>query len=73
MPMPPLHICGDHMQQNWRVLREHWEITRGSWKDVDRDQFEREYIREFEDTVGKYLTRLTVLADTVARARREVP
>jgi hypothetical protein len=71
--MTDLHISSDHMQQSWRGLRESWETTRDSWKDVDRDQFEREHIREFEDTVGKYIVRLNTLADTIARARREVP
>ena len=71
--MTNLHTCSNRMQQAWRGIRECWETARDSWKDVDRDQFEREYIREFEGTVGKYIIRLDALADTIAGARREVP
>lgn len=71
--MTNLHTSSNHMQQAWRGLRECWETTRDSWKDVDRDRFEREHIRQFEGTVGKYVTRLNAVADMIARARSEVP
>ena len=71
--MTDLHVSSERMQQSWQGLRESWETTRDSWKDVDRSQFEREHIQEFENTVGKYITRLNALADTIAWARREVP
>ena len=61
------------MQKAWRGLRERWEITHDSWKDVDRNQFEREHMREFENTVGTYVSRLSILDDVTAMARREVP
>lgn len=71
--MTNLHTTSNNMQKAWRGFRESWETARGAWKDVDRDLFEREYVHEFEDSVGKYLLKLNALADTVARAHKEVP
>lgn len=71
--MTDLYTSSENMQKAWRGVQESWETARDSWKDVDRDQFERGYIHGFEDTVGRYIPKLNALADTIARARKEVP
>lgn len=61
------------MVKIWQSLRACWDETRQSWKDHDRDQFEREYIEEFSQATNTYIASLRRFAEIIQYIEKEVP
>lgn len=71
--MSNLFAFADQMIKTWQSLRATWDETRQSWKDADRDRFEREYIEEFSQATNSYIASLQRLAETIQRIRNDTP
>lgn len=71
--MNDLFFCRDEMVKNWRSLRSTWDASRDSWKDIDRDQFEREHVQEISQTMNAYIANLGRFAETVQHIMNEAP
>jgi len=63
----------NEMIKIWQSMRAAWDGARQSWKDKDRDQFEREHIQEFSDSTNTYIASLRRLAETIQQIRNDVP
>ena len=71
--MNSIHSCTDEMIKIWQSMRASWDEARQSWKDKDRDQFEREHIQEFSDATNTYIANLRRLAETIQQIRNDTP
>jgi len=71
--MSSLFAFAEQMVKTWQSLRATWDEARQSWKDVDRDRFEREYIEEFSQATNAYIASLQRLAETIQRIRNDTP
>ena len=71
--MKSIFACADEMTRVWQSLRASWDETRQSWKDEDRDQFEREHMQEISDATNSYIASLQRLAETVQQIQNKVP
>lgn len=69
------NLLANHTQmlQVWNSFQATWAATRESWKDIDRDRFERENIQELSNVTSVYLTNLRRLAETIQQIRRDAP
>ncbi len=71
--MSNLSAYVDEMIKIWQSMRAAWDGARQSWKDKDRDQFEREHIHEFNDSTNSYIANLRRLAETIQQIRSDAP
>lgn len=71
--MSSLFASSDEIVKIWQSLRACWDETRQSWKDSDRDQFEREFIAEFSQVTNTYIASLRRMSETVQGIEKEVP
>ena len=71
--MTGIEANADQMVRVWQSLRGTWDNTRESWKDTDRDLFEREHIQEITQATNSYIGSLRRLAEDVQRILNAAP
>lgn len=71
--MNNIQSCAEEIVKVWRSFESAWESVGSSWKDKDRDQFEREYFREFSDMTNAYIAGVRRLTETVQQILKEIP
>jgi hypothetical protein len=71
--MSGLNSARDQIQSEWNILNRQWQVSCDQWRDVVRQHFQQEVWHDFERTVPSMLKEMKCLADTIARARQEVP
>lgn len=65
--------CADEMGRALNSLNTHWDQAREGWKDVSRNQFEREFIYEFNQTSKTYIDQLRRLGNIIQQILRDMP
>lgn len=71
--MSYLHASINEMMKIWQSMRVAWDVTHQSWKDKDRDKFEREYINELSQVTEAYIAKLCQLAEALQQIRNATP
>ena len=56
------------LRDAWSSLRGQWTDTRASWLDAVANRFEREFWREWEDTLPSAIAALEELEETLSAA-----
>ncbi|MCK4871686.1 MAG: hypothetical protein KAS72_03070 [Phycisphaerales bacterium] len=59
------------LQDSYKDLQAKWSHTRAVWRDVARDEFEKQYLAPLEPRISASLTAMTRMAELLARLRRE--
>lgn len=60
------------LENEWTLLRRHWEMTAALWNDPVRYRFEREFWQDYEPALHAALKEMDELARVIDQARREV-
>jgi hypothetical protein len=71
--MSSLHSITDKMVKVWQSFQNTWDITRDSWKDRDRDLFEREHVNELRQGTNLYISCLRRFAENIESIMSELP
>ena len=65
------HRTSEKLQHAWLRFRGGWDVARGLWRDPVADRFEREFVAQWEATIGRALADVRALEETLAQAERE--
>ena len=71
--MNPLSASKEQLTDSLRQLAANWNSAKEVWNDAARQEFEKEFIAEFETTTAASIDKLQDLIDTLAQAEREMP
>jgi hypothetical protein len=70
--MSALHEVQERLNDSWSVLAGQWQVAREVWLDAVRDDFERSYWQEIEETTLVTVAALRRLAEVIESARRRL-
>lgn len=68
-PMVDSRLRADSLRQ----LSSNWHTAKDLWNDAATQDFEKEFIAEFETTTAVSMDRLQDLIDTITQAERRTP
>ena len=71
--MSSLIASKEQLTDSLHNLTSSWHMAKDVWNDVARQDFEKEFVAEFETTTAASIDRLQELMDTLAQADREIP
>ena len=71
--MNPFSASKEQLTDSIRQLSASWNSAKDVWDDAARQEFEKEFMAEFETTTANSIDRLQELIDTLAQAEREIP
>ena len=63
--------CAENLVQALKELRIEWERTSGYWRDVKRDEFDRNYLENLPNDVGRAALVIKEIAAMLDRVRKD--
>jgi hypothetical protein len=71
--MSLLAASKDQLTDSLHQLAVNWNSAKDVWNDAARQDFEKEFVAEFETTTATSIDKLQEMIDTLAQAEREIP
>lgn len=68
--MSSLSEVNASLRGEWSALESQWHSTRSQWRDSVADRFEKEFWRDIEEDVPKFLRELDQVDETLSQALR---
>jgi hypothetical protein len=68
--MSSIAELNDSLRGEWSALESQWHSTRSQWRDGVANRFEKEFWREMEEGVPKFLRELEQVDETLNQALR---
>jgi hypothetical protein len=71
--MNPLSASKEQLTDSLHQLSANWYGAKDVWNDAARQDFEKEFVEEFEGTTAASIDKLQELIDSLAQAERDIP